>query len=151
MVFSTDLLLERQANFTQIETKNVLFAHFRAIPVHSGLFPCRNHDIQDLRGRSGLLSSKHGKSGNPGLILRFWRFCASLHTSNISFMHVTCLWLEIPFLLFILSKMTSIMACELRQWISRQTAAPGTNFRCLQVWAGGVKEMGLGAIKKQKL
>ena len=83
MAYSTDLLLERQncakqAMFTQIEMKNVLLAHFRAIPVHSGLFPCRNHDFPDFWGRSGLLSSKSGKSGNSGLILRFWGFSAAL-------------------------------------------------------------------------
>ena len=58
--------------------ENVLLVQFRAIPVHPGLFHCRNHGIPDFLDRSGLLSSKSGKSGDSGLILRFWGFSASL-------------------------------------------------------------------------
>ena len=51
--------------------KNVLLAHFRAIPVHSGLFP----------------GSKSGQSGDSGLISRFWRFRPSLSTTVVVALH----------------------------------------------------------------
>ena len=69
--------------------KNVLLAHFRAIAVHSGFFPYRNHDIPDFWDRSGLLSSKSGKSGNSGLISRYWGFSASLEAADGHQLQVT--------------------------------------------------------------
>ena len=83
MPHSVVLLSERegckQTTFTKIEMKNVFLAHFSVIPFHSRRFQCKKHGISDFWDRSGLLSSKAGKSGNSRLISRFWGFSASLN------------------------------------------------------------------------
>ena len=55
--------------FTQAGMKNVVLVQFIVIAVNSGLSRVKNRDIPEFWDNSGLLSPK---SGNPGLIYRFW-------------------------------------------------------------------------------